>query len=95
MNDVSNYTRHVWSDMTVEDWRRQFQTLERSGLAVDVEGMAAEMAKRKATALDDGVIALVRAGVPIERIEVVHETYSKGDDHTTIHQRAYVRVRED
>lgn len=63
-------------------------------LAGAVEQAARTLAGRQQEWLERGVVALVAAGVPVEDIEVVHETYSKGDDFETIHQRAYVRTRK-
>ncbi|MGB0973011.1 MAG: hypothetical protein ACPGVG_18955 [Mycobacterium sp.] len=63
-------------------------------LAKQATDFALNMIERQNTAIEEGIAAFVSAGVPIERLEVVHETYSKNDEFTTIHSRAYVRVRE-
>lgn len=57
--------------------------------------VAGELKRRQATALDEGCAALLRAGVDVRDLEIVHETYSRSEEPLVIHSRAYVRVRRE
>ena len=57
--------------------------------------VASEMSRRQATHLDEGLAALLRAGVHANDLEVVSETFSRSDEPFVIHQRVYVRAREE
>jgi hypothetical protein len=56
---------------------------------------AAQMAANQSATLEEGAWLLIRSGVPLADLEVVHETYTPPEaDGTKIYQRAYVRARD-
>ena len=57
--------------------------------------IAGDLKRRQSTALDEGCAALLRAGVHVRDLEIVHETYSRSEEPFVIHSRAYVRVRRE
>lgn len=58
-----------------------------------LEDAARILSHRRSDALDDAAAALLRAGVPVDQLEIVHETGSRTDEPWIIHTRTYVRAR--